>query len=63
MTRYRFRIQQLTLTIKSTLHPKIIPNNTAEEFDRYADSQDTPRASTQLAFPTARARSRPARPR
>jgi len=27
MTRYRLRIQQLTLTIRSTLHTKIITNN------------------------------------
>jgi hypothetical protein len=28
MTRYRLRIQQLRLTIRSTMHPEIIPNNT-----------------------------------
>ena len=31
MTRYRLRIQQLTLIIRSTLHPKIIPNNHSDQ--------------------------------
>ena len=39
MTRYRYRlrIQQLTLTIRSTLHTKIIANNHDQQADRHAD--------------------------
>jgi hypothetical protein len=37
MPRYRLRIQQLTLNIRSTLHPKIIPNNPDQPSDRHAD--------------------------
>ena len=37
MTRNRLRIQQLTLTIRSTLHPKIIANNHPQQADRHAD--------------------------
>ena len=36
MTRYRLRIQQLTLIIRSTLHTKIIPNNQHQQADRHA---------------------------
>ena len=37
MTRYRLRIQQLTLTIRSPLHTKIIANNQRQQADRHAD--------------------------
>jgi hypothetical protein len=37
MTGYRLRIQQLTLLIRSTLHPPIIPNNTDQPTDRHAE--------------------------
>ena len=36
MTRYRLRIQQLTLIIRSTLHTKIIANNQRQQADRHA---------------------------
>ena len=36
MARYRLRIQQLTLTIRSTLHTKIIANNRYQPADRHA---------------------------
>jgi len=32
----RLRIQQLTLIIRSTLHPKIIPNHADQKTDRHA---------------------------
>jgi hypothetical protein len=32
----RLRIQQFTLLIRSTLHPKIIPNHTDQKADRHA---------------------------
>ena len=37
MTRYRFCIEQLSLIIRSTLHPEIIPNNTDQQTDRHAE--------------------------
>jgi hypothetical protein len=37
MTRYRLRIQQLTLTIRSTLHTEIILDNHGRHADRRAD--------------------------
>ena len=37
MTRYRLRIQQLTLTIRSTLHTKIIIDNHGQQAERHAD--------------------------
>ena len=37
MTRDRLRIQHLTLIIRPTLHPKVIPNNTAQHPDRHAE--------------------------
>ena len=36
MTRYRLRIQQLTLIIRSPLHTKIIANNRDQQADRRA---------------------------
>ena len=36
MTRYRLRIQQLTLNIRPTLHTKIIANNQHKQPDRHA---------------------------
>jgi hypothetical protein len=36
MTRYRLRIQQLTLIIRSTLHTQIITNNQRQRADRHA---------------------------
>ena len=36
MTRYRLRIQQFTLTIRSTLHTKIMANNQRKQADRRA---------------------------
>jgi hypothetical protein len=37
MPRYRLRIQQLTLTIRSTLHTEIIAKNHHQHADRHAD--------------------------
>ena len=37
MTRYRLHIQQIPLTIRSTLHTEIIPNNNDQQADRHAD--------------------------
>jgi len=37
MPRYRLRIQQLTLTIRSTLHTEIIAKNHQQHADRHAD--------------------------
>jgi hypothetical protein len=37
MTRYRLRIQQLTLTIRSTLHTKIIIDNRDQQDDRHVE--------------------------
>ena len=36
MPRYRFRIQQFALTLRSPLHPKIIANNHSQQGDRHA---------------------------
>ena len=36
MTRDRLRIQQFPLTLRPTLHPTIIPNNTGQQADRHA---------------------------
>ena len=36
MTRYRLRIQQFTLTLRPTLHTKIIANNRHQRADRHA---------------------------
>ena len=36
MTRYRLRIQQLTLLLRSTLHTTIIANNHYQQADRHA---------------------------
>ena len=37
MTRYRLRIQQFSLTFRSTLHTKIIIDNHGPQADRHAD--------------------------
>jgi hypothetical protein len=37
MTRYRLRIQQLTLIIRSTLHTKIIVDDPGRRADRHTD--------------------------
>ena len=36
MTRDRLRTQQFPLTLRPTLHPTIIPNNTGQQADRHA---------------------------
>jgi hypothetical protein len=36
MTRHRLRIQQFALTIRSTLHTRIIANNQRKQADRRA---------------------------
>ncbi len=54
MTRYRLRIQEFSLLIRSTLHSTIIPNNNDQPSDRHTE-----------LFRTllARFRQRPRRPR